>query len=58
MEILSETYDFMKRVLKMSHKEMSDTFAEWNNAELNSYLVEITSEILIKQDKKNRQSVG
>ncbi len=52
MEILSETYDFMKRVLKMDYDQMSKTFAEWNDAELNSYLVEITSKILTKKDSK------
>ena len=50
MEILAETYDFMLRVLKMSYDEMSSTFNEWNNAELNSFLVEITAEILNKCD--------
>ncbi len=50
MEILAETYDFMLRVLKMDYDEMSETFADWNNAELNSFLVEITAEILNKCD--------
>lgn len=50
MQILAETYDFMLRVLKMNYKEMSDTFAAWNNAELNSFLVEITAEVLKKRD--------
>ena len=50
MEILAETYDFMLRVLKMNYDEMSATFAEWNNAELNSFLVEITAEVLKKRD--------
>ncbi len=50
MEILAETYDFMLRVLKMNYDEMSKTFAEWNKAELNSFLVEITAEILNKCD--------
>ncbi len=50
MQILAETYDFMFRVLKMNYKEMSDTFSEWNNAELNSFLVEITAEVLKKRD--------
>ncbi len=50
MEILAETYDFMNRVLKMDYNEMSETFADWNNAELNSFLVEITAEILNKCD--------
>ena len=50
MQILAETYDFMSRVLKMDYDEMSETFAEWNNAELNSFLVEITAEVLKKCD--------
>lgn len=50
MQILAETYDFMNRVLKMNYDEMSATFNEWNNAELNSFLVEITAEILKKRD--------
>ena len=52
MEILAETYDFMLRVLKMDYDEMSETFDKWNEAELNSFLVEITADILKKCDKK------
>ena len=55
MQILAETYDFMFRVLKMNYKEMSDTFAEWNNAELNSFLVEITAEVLKKRDDETNK---
>ena len=51
MQLLAETYDFMVRVLKMDYDEMSETFAEWNEAELNSFLVEITAEILKKTDE-------
>ncbi len=50
MQILAETYDFMLRVLKMDYKQMSETFAKWNNSELNSFLVEITAEVLRKED--------
>ena len=50
MQILAETYDFMLRVLKMNYTEMSDTFARWNDSELNSFLVEITAEVLKKID--------
>lgn len=52
MQILAETYDFMQRVLKMGHAAMSDAFAEWNSHELNSFLVEITAEVLRKQDSE------
>lgn len=50
MQILAETYDFMLRVLKMDYKQMSDTFARWNDTELNSFLIEITAEVLRKVD--------
>lgn len=50
MQILAETYDFMHRVLKMNYEQMSDTFEKWNGTELNSFLVEITAEVLKKVD--------
>ena len=50
MQILAETYDFMHRILKMDYEEMSDTFAAWNDTELNSFLVEITADVLRKVD--------
>jgi 6-phosphogluconate dehydrogenase len=52
MQILAETYDFMHRVLKMSYEQMSDTFETWNGTELNSFLVEITAEVLKKVDSE------
>ena len=50
MQLISETYDFMQRVLRMANTEMHRTFAEWNGGELNSFLVEITAEVLRKTD--------
>ncbi len=50
MQILAETYDFMLRVLKMNYVQMSDTFGSWNESELNSFLVEITADVLKKVD--------
>jgi 6-phosphogluconate dehydrogenase len=50
MQILAETYDFMQRVLKMDYPSMGQAFAEWNDSELNSFLVEITAEALRKAD--------
>jgi 6-phosphogluconate dehydrogenase len=55
MQILAETYDFMLRVLKMNYNEMSDTFAKWNDTELNSFLVEITAEVLRKCDAETEK---
>ncbi len=50
MQLISEAYFLMKNVLKMSHKEMHNVFAEWNKGELDSYLIEITADILEKID--------
>ncbi len=50
MQILAETYDYMLRVLKMDYRQMSDTFASWNGTELNSFLVEVTADVLQKVD--------
>ncbi|MEP6848356.1 MAG: NADP-dependent phosphogluconate dehydrogenase [Acidobacteriota bacterium] len=50
MQIISETFDFMHRVLKMDYAAMSDTFAEWNGSELSSFLIEITVDVLRKKD--------
>lgn len=50
MQILAETYDFMHRVLYLDYRQMSDIFAMWNTTELNSFLIEITSDVLRKVD--------
>ena len=50
MQLLAETYDFMQRVLRMANTEMHRTFTDWNGGELNSFLVEITAEVLRKTD--------
>ncbi len=50
MELISESYFIMKNVLGMSHDEMHEEFARWNKGDLESYLIEITAEILAKKD--------
>lgn len=52
MQILAEAYDFMKRRLGMSVPDMQKVVAEWNAAELGSYLFEITADILSRTDEK------
>ena len=52
MQLISEAYYIMKHALGMSAKEMHDVFDEWNKGELNSYLIEITRDILSKVDKE------
>ena len=46
MQLICEAYDIMKRGLGMSDKEMSDVFAEWNKGVLDSFLIEITRDVL------------
>ena len=57
IQLIGETYDVMKRVLGMSNAEMHEVFAEWNRAELDSYLIEITRDILGFVDKNGEATV-
>lgn len=57
IQLIGETYDVMKRVLGMSNAEMHQVFAEWNSAELDSYLIEITRDILGFVDKNGEATV-
>ncbi len=50
MQLICEAYQIMSRGLGMSAAEMQEVFAEWNKGDLDSYLIEITSEILAKTD--------
>ncbi|WPB07407.1 phosphogluconate dehydrogenase (decarboxylating) gnd1 [Cercospora beticola] len=50
MQLICEAYDIMKRGLGMSGKEMADVFAEWNKGVLDSFLIEITRDILYFND--------
>jgi len=52
MQLISEAYYIMKNLLKMSNDEMADTFDEWNQGDLESYLIEITANILRKKDEE------
>jgi len=57
MQLICESYHLMKNVLNMSAHEMHQVFAKWNEGELSSYLIEITSEILAYKDKDNTPMV-
>ena len=50
MQLISEAYYLMANVLGMSPDEMHDIFADWNKGDLDSYLIEITADILSKKD--------
>ena len=50
MQLIAESYDLMKNILDLSVEEMADIFKEWNQGELDSYLIEITADILTRND--------
>ncbi|MDO4697006.1 MAG: decarboxylating NADP(+)-dependent phosphogluconate dehydrogenase [Neisseria sp.] len=50
MQLICEAYQFMKDGLGMGEEEMHEVFAAWNQTELNSYLIEITADILAYKD--------
>jgi 6-phosphogluconate dehydrogenase len=52
MQLIAEVYDVMKGLLGMSNEEMAGVFEDWNEGELSSYLIEITTKILRKKDDK------
>ncbi len=52
MQLISETYALMKQVLGLSDDELQQIYKEWNQGEMNGYLIEITSNIFGKDDDK------
>jgi 6-phosphogluconate dehydrogenase len=51
MQLICEVYDLLKRGAGLSNQEMHDVFTEWNKGELDSYLIEITRDILAVKDE-------
>ena len=52
MQLIAEAYDLLRQVGGHSPAAIADIFAEWNTGELESYLIEITSEVLRQVDAK------
>mmetsp|Transcript_27636 Transcript_27636/g.36259 ORF Transcript_27636/g.36259 Transcript_27636/m.36259 type:complete len:486 (+) Transcript_27636:184-1641(+) len=50
MQLISECYDVLKVAGGLTNDELAATFTEWNGAELQSYLIEITAAIFAKRD--------
>ena len=50
MQLIAEVYDVLSRAAGMPAREIADVFAEWNEGELKSYLVEITARVLERVD--------
>src|SRR5690554_5671998 len=52
MQLIAETYEVFKKGLKLDNETIQRTFKEWNEGKLQSYLLEITSDIFAFKDKK------
>ncbi|WP_288420106.1 NADP-dependent phosphogluconate dehydrogenase [uncultured Microbacterium sp.] len=50
MQLIAEAYDLIRRGTGKTPAEIADVFAEWNRGELESYLIEITAEVLRQVD--------
>lgn len=57
MQLICEIYDLMKRGLGMTNAEMHKAFADWYEGELNSYLIEITRDILAHKDEAGNEVI-
>ena len=57
MQLISEAYYLMKYALGMDEMEMHEVFKSWNEGDLDSYLIKITSEILAKVDEETGKPV-
>jgi len=57
MQLINEAYHIMKDILGMSADEMHEVFKEWNEGDLDSYLIEITRDILAYKDEDGQPLV-
>ncbi len=55
MELIGETYALLQRLHNLNAKEIGDIYTKWNQGELNSYLLEITSKIFKVIDAKTQK---
>lgn len=55
MQLIAESYDILRRVLGCHISEIADIFAQWNDGELSSYLIELTGQSLRKKDSRSEQ---
>ncbi len=51
MQLIAEAYQLMHEGLGLTHEEMHEVFSQWNDGELDSYLIEITRDIMVFKDE-------
>ena len=57
MQLIAEAYLLMRDMLKLSNDEMAEIFSKWNKGKLDSYLIEITADILAYKDEENKYAI-
>ena len=57
MQLIAEAYALLKGGLALSNEELAQTFTEWNEGELSSYLIDITKDIFTKKDEEGKYLV-
>jgi 6-phosphogluconate dehydrogenase len=57
IQLICETYDFLKNVLGLDNQTMSTTFDKWDESELKSFLIELTSKVLAFKDVDGKEMV-
>jgi 6-phosphogluconate dehydrogenase len=50
IQLIAESYDFLRQALGLGPAELAPIFREWNQGHLQSYLIEITAAVLAKKD--------
>lgn len=57
MQLIAEAYDLLKRGLGVNEDEIADIFRKWNKGVLDSFLIEITANILKFKDEDGEPMV-
>jgi 6-phosphogluconate dehydrogenase len=57
MQLIAETYDFMKRGMSLTNDRLQEIYAAWNRQELSSYLMEITAQIFQRKDERTESDL-
>jgi 6-phosphogluconate dehydrogenase len=57
IQLIAETYDFLRRAAGMTPTGLAAVFREWNQGELQSYLIEITANVLAKTDGDSKSAL-
>lgn len=55
IQIIAEAYDLLSRAMRLNNKEIHDIFENWNNGDLNSFLIEMTEKVLGEKDPETRK---